>query len=129
LAADDHPVNRMIVQMYLEMAGCELTMVEDGAQAVQAVEAAGEQAFDLILMDIQMPVMDGVAATHNIRALPYPMGDIPIIAVTANAMAGDRERYLAEGMNDYVAKPIDQRELFEALARVMSTPRTSRAAA
>jgi two-component system, sensor histidine kinase and response regulator len=64
-----------------------------------------------------MPEMDGVMATVKIRSLPGPVGDIPIIAMTANAMQGDREQYLAAGMTDYVAKPIDQRELLSAIAR------------
>ncbi len=77
-----------------------------------------QQFFDVVVMDIQMPVMDGLAATRQIRAMAYPHCDVPIIALTANAMNGDRERYLAEGMTDYVAKPIDQAALFDALARV-----------
>ena len=115
LAADDHAVNRMIVQMYMQLAGHEVTMVEDGKQAL---EAMNEQDFDLVLMDIQMPVMDGLAATRQIRALKHPKCDVPIIALTANAMTGDRETYLAEGMTDYVAKPIDPATLLAAVARV-----------
>jgi CheY-like chemotaxis protein len=115
LAADDHAVNRMIVQMYMQLAGHEVTMVEDGKQAL---EAMNEQDFDLVLMDIQMPVMDGLAATRQIRALKHPKCDVPIIALTANAMTGDREKYLAEGLTDYVAKPIDPATLLAAVARV-----------
>lgn len=114
LAADDHPVNRMIVKMCLELAGHTVTVVEDG---LQAVEALGRQEVDLVLMDIQMPVMDGLAAAREIRGLASPACAVPIIALTANAMSGDRERYLAAGMNDYVAKPIDQAALLEAVAR------------
>ncbi len=115
LAADDHPVNRMVVRMYLEAAGHEVVLANDGAEALAALDKA---PFDLIVMDIQMPVMDGLAATRSIRALPGPECDIPIIALTANAMAGDRERYLAQGMNAYVAKPIEPGVLLDAVARV-----------
>ncbi len=88
---------------------------------MQALMALQEQDFDLVLMDIQMPVMDGLAATRQIRVLPYPLCDVPIIAVTANAMNGDREKYLAEGMNEYVAKPIDQTTLLSVVARVTAS--------
>ena len=117
LVADDHPVNRMIVEAYLTLAGHEVVLADDGAQAVQAVK---DEAFDLVLMDIHMPVMDGLTATRIIRALPHPLCDIPIVALTANAMAGDRDRYLGEGMNGYVAKPVDRRLLLEAVLRSVS---------
>jgi len=114
LVADDHPVNRMIVEAYLTLAGHEVTLADDGAQAVQAVR---DESFDLVLMDIHMPIMDGLTATRLIRALPHPLCDIPIVALTANAMAGDRDHYLAEGMNGYVAKPVDRKLLLEAVMR------------
>jgi len=117
LVADDHPVNRMIVEAYLTLAGHEVVLVDDGAQAVQVVK---NQAFDLVLMDIHMPVMDGLEATRLIRALPRPLCDIPIVALTANAMAGDRDRYLAGGMNGYVAKPVDRRLLLNAVLQSSS---------
>ena len=117
LAADDHPVNRMIVQMYLEAAGHHLTLVNDGAEALEAVR---NDPFDLVLMDIQMPVMDGLSATRLIRALPSPACELPIIALTANAMAGDRERYLAAGMTDYVVKPIESSALLSAVRRAVA---------
>jgi PAS domain S-box-containing protein len=116
LVADDHPVNRMIVEAYLTLAGHDVVLADDGAQAVQAVK---DEAFDLILMDIHMPIMDGLTAMRLIRALPRPLCDIPIVALTANAMAGDRDHYLAEGMNGYVAKPVDRRLLLEAVLRPM----------
>ena len=115
LAVDDHQVNRMIVQMYLQLAGHEVTLVENGLQAVQAMRA---DRFDVVVMDIQMPVMDGLTATREIRAMAHPQCEVPIIALTANSMPGDRERYLAQGMNDYVPKPIEQASLLKALARV-----------
>jgi CheY-like chemotaxis protein len=100
--------------MYRETSGHFVTLVSDGAQAVQALQ---HECFDLILMDIQMPVLDGMMATRLIRALPIPDCDIPINALTASALAGDRERYLAEGMNDCVAKPVEGAALLWALKR------------
>jgi CheY-like chemotaxis protein len=76
--------------------------------------------YDLVLMDIQMPVMDGCSATEAIRALPSPLGDTRVIAVTAHAMAGDKERYIGVGMNDYVSKPVRPGDLFAAMDRVVA---------
>ena len=95
--------------------GTDRNAVSDG---IEAVEAVGTTLYDLVLMDIQMPEMDGPTATGEIRQLPGAVADIPIIAVTANAMEGHREEYLAAGMNDYVSKPIDRVLLMEAIARV-----------
>ena len=74
-------------------------------------------SYDLVLMDVQMPVMDGVAATKQIRSIGGPAGKVPIIAMTANAMQGDREKYMGAGMTDYISKPIDQRELLSTITR------------
>ena len=90
-------------------------MAENGYQAVEAVRRGD---YDAILMDIQMPGLDGIQATQQIRALPPPKGNIPIIALTAHAMHGAREEYLAAGMNDYVSKPINSALLLAALAAV-----------
>ena len=89
-------------------------MLHDGSQAV---DAARDGAFDLVLMDISMPVMDGPTATRHIRAMPGAASRVPIIALTANAMAGDRETYIAAGMNDYVSKPVNLDLLLAAIAR------------
>jgi two-component system sensor histidine kinase/response regulator len=91
--------------------GLDTETVVDG---LQAVERLAEGGIDLVLMDMQMPVMDGIAATLAIRQLP-DRADLPIVAMTANVMAGDRERCLAAGMNDHIAKPIDPQELFDKL--------------
>ena len=114
LVAEDNVVNQEIISMTLEADGHEVDVVANGAEAVQAVQ---EKIYDVVLMDIQMPEMDGVSATKKIRALAGDVGRIPIIALTADAMVGDRERYMASGMNDYASKPIDLDELYEVLAR------------
>jgi signal transduction histidine kinase/CheY-like chemotaxis protein len=114
LVAEDNPVNQKVLRTLLNGQGHEMTFVDDG---LKAVDAARDGAFDLILMDVSMPVMDGPSATREIRKLPGPIGATPIIALTANAMAGDREAYLADGMNDYVSKPIDLDALLAAIAR------------
>ena len=77
-------------------------------------------SYDLVLMDIHMPVVDGVKATSMIRGLPGDAREVPIVAFTANAMKGDREKYLAEGMMDYLSKPISREALIQVLAKVMS---------
>ena len=88
--------------------------MSNGAEAVEAVEA---YPYDLILMDIFMPEMDGLTATRKIREMSGEVSKIPIIALTANAMAGDRDKYLAAGMNDYVSKPFETNQLFGTIKR------------
>jgi CheY-like chemotaxis protein len=89
----------------------------------EAVEAVQKEAVELVLMDVQMPEMDGLAATAAIRQLDGSASRVPIIALTANAMVGDRNRYLAAGFNDYIAKPISQRGLHDVIAAVTGLPR------
>jgi len=89
-------------------------MVANGREALAAVQA---DDYDVVLMDVQMPEMDGITATRKIRALSSPASRVPIIAVTANAMKGDREGYLAAGMTDYVSKPINPQEIHGAILR------------
>jgi PAS domain S-box-containing protein len=115
LAADDHPVNQQVLKCFLAAAGHEAVIVGNGREALQALD---DNSFDAILMDIEMPVMDGIAATRAIRSRSGPDRHTPIIAVTANALAGDRERYLSIGMDEYVSKPFDLQNLQAALARV-----------
>jgi CheY-like chemotaxis protein len=130
LVAEDDEINRMVIRMFLEAQGHAVVLVENGQKATEAVQA---DAYDLVLMDVMMPVMDGVTATKHIRELPPPTGLIPIIALTANAMAGDRDVYLAAGMNSYVSKPIDKRSLFVAIEDLLNmrawTPSEGKAAA
>jgi signal transduction histidine kinase/ActR/RegA family two-component response regulator len=115
LVAEDHPTNRAVVSLILEPLGVQLTMVEDGRQAVDAVE---REAFDLILMDIQMPVLDGLSAAREIRALEQALG-LPrtrIIALSANALPDHIAEARAAGMDDHLAKPIRPEGLINLLA-------------
>jgi CheY-like chemotaxis protein len=90
------------------------------ANGVEAVEQAAAGGFDLVLMDVQMPEMDGIEATRKIRGLPTAAARVPIVALTAHAMKGDREVYLAHGMDDYATKPLVGADLFAAMARAMA---------
>ena len=116
LLAEDHPVNQKLITRLLERWGYRVTLADNGQQAVDAVMAG---LFDLILMDIMMPVMGGLEAARRIRAHEQASGTrrVPIIAMTANAMQGDREICLEAGMDDYVAKPIRRDQLFRLLER------------
>ena len=117
LVADDHPANRFLAGKLLEMFGCTHDAVENGAEAV---EAARNGAHDLILMDIKMPVMDGVAATRAIRGLASERAALPILALTANADEHDAADYLAAGMDGVVQKPIEPDVLLNAIRRAVS---------
>jgi len=113
LLADDNAVNQKLVVRILEKLGHVTTPVSDGRQAV---EAARRGEFDLILMDVEMPEMDGFQATALIRAAEGPRR-VPIVAMTAHAMAGDRQRCIDAGMDDYLSKPIEREALAAMLAR------------
>ncbi|MBP7242916.1 ATP-binding protein [Amaricoccus sp.] len=117
LVAEDNATNQIVLRSYLARKGHAVTLVEDGVAAVRAAEAGG---FDVVLMDVEMPRMDGARATRLIRELSGPAGSVPIVALTASALPGDRERYLAAGMTDFVPKPIDFALLDEALGRAAS---------
>jgi signal transduction histidine kinase/HPt (histidine-containing phosphotransfer) domain-containing protein len=114
LLAEDSPANQLVAATLLRKDGHHVDVAGNG---IEAVEAARARPYDLIFMDMFMPEMDGLAATREIRALPGPEGRVPIIALTANVMAGDRERFLASGLNGVLAKPVTGRMLAEALAR------------
>jgi two-component system, sensor histidine kinase len=113
LVADDVETNRNILQAGLERLGHELAFAANGAEAVQRVQGGD---FDLVLMDVQMPVMDGVEATRRIRRLAGPEAATPILGLTANVMAREREEYLAVGMNDCLMKPFEWEQLAAAVA-------------
>jgi CheY-like chemotaxis protein len=119
LLAEDNPVNRLFLRRALITAGHAVFEVENG---VQALEMLAKDRFDIILMDIQMPVMDGVEATRRIRSGKHGRPDIPIIALTAYAMKGDREKFLDNGMDGYVTKPVDFGELAKTIAEVCGLP-------
>lgn len=108
LIAEDNPSNQMLVKILLEKMGMEVTLVADGCEAVKLVDCG---AFDLILMDMQMPIMNGYEATRLLREKGI---DVPIIALTANAMKGDKEKCLEAGCNGYLSKPL-QKELFRKM--------------
>ena len=118
LVAEDNPAMQQILRALLEADGHQLAVVSDGRDAVAI---AASQTFDVILMDVMMPMMDGPTAAQRIRELGGRAGGIPIIALTANALDGDRDRYLAAGMTDYLSKPIDVAALFALLSRVAAT--------
>lgn len=114
LVAEDNKVNQFVIETILSRADHTLEFANDGNEAIAAFVRS---PFDVVLMDIQIPYLDGITATTRIRELEAENVRTPIIALTANAMAGDRERYIAAGMSDYVSKPIDPPELFAALRR------------
>ena len=119
LVVDDNATNRMIGVRMLEALGATATSAEDGQMAV---EAAAAQAFDLILMDINMPGMDGIEAARRVRAQGGPSAAAPIVALTANAMSHQRDEYLAAGMNGVVAKPFSPASLLTEIARLAEAP-------
>ena len=114
LLAEDTPMNQELVVALLTRSGYEVEVVGDG---VAAIDAARQRPFDVLLLDVQMPRLDGVKATEAIRALPNPMGSVPIIAITAKALPKDVERCRAAGMNDHLAKPIDSAALLALVDR------------
>jgi CheY-like chemotaxis protein len=116
LVVEDNGVNQLLVGRLLGQFGHSVDMVTTGSEAI---EALGAKDYDLVLMDIYLPGMDGVTATRAIRQMATAAGQVPIVALTANAMPGDRETYLAAGMTDYVAKPIDPAALFAAIRRAL----------
>jgi CheY-like chemotaxis protein len=116
LVAEDNAVNRQLALALLDKLGYQADVVENGREAVDALE---REAYDVVLMDVQMPELDGLEATRRIRTR-WPDRAVHIVAMTANAMAGDRDACLAAGMNDYVSKPIRPPELATALERTPS---------
>ncbi|MEC9347437.1 MAG: ATP-binding protein [Pseudomonadota bacterium] len=115
LLVDDHAINRKVASLYLEPHRCMVVEAGNGREALQRL---GDQDFDVVLLDVHMPTMDGPETIARIRASDAPWRDVPVIALTADALSGDRERYLAMGMNGYVSKPIVERELVGEMARV-----------
>ena len=114
LLAEDNPVNQKVAVRFLERMGCTVRVADNGAEAVKAYR---EGRFDIVLMDLQMPVMDGLSATREIRALEGSGPATPIVALTANAMSGQLERCLEAGMNGFLSKPLEISRLQEVLER------------
>jgi CheY-like chemotaxis protein len=120
LLVEDNRVNQAVAVRLLEKRGHEVVVAENGKAAFEALE---KQTFDFVLMDVQMPEMDGIEATAKIRADELKSEKhVPIIAMTAHAMAGDKERCLEAGMDGYVSKPLRAEDLFSAIEAVLSIP-------
>ena len=120
LVVEDNELNLEIASTILEEAGFEVDSAKNGKDAVEKVEAAPADRYDLILMDIQMPEMDGYEATRRIRTLPDERkAALPIVAMTANAFEDDRKNALNAGMNAHIAKPLDVQKLFQVLSELL----------
>jgi two-component system, sensor histidine kinase and response regulator len=128
LVAEDNRINQRLILLLLEKAGYSTQLATNGAEAVEALK---KEQFDIVLMDVQMPVMDGEEATREIRA--FETGacggnrHVPIIAVTAHAMRGDRERCLAAGMDDYLTKPLQNGVLEAAVIQWLANSKNAEA--
>jgi len=114
LVVDDHLINRRALELVLQPFDVRATLAESADRALELLQA---EVFDVVLMDVYMPGMDGRAATQALRASGGPNRDVPVIAVTASAAPKDWESFAAAGMNDHVSKPIDPFELYSALVR------------
>lgn len=112
LLVDDNATNRQVAKLFLARLQCEIVEAENGAEALERLDAQG---FDVVLLDVHMPVMDGCETIRRIRTSDKPWRTLPVIALTADAMEGDRERFVAMGMTDYLAKPIDRRLLLNKI--------------
>jgi len=116
LLVDDHPLNRKVARLFLEPLGIEIVEAENGKDALHLM---GTRAFDLVLLDMHMPVMDGPETLRRMRAADAPYADIPVIALTADSLGPDNSRYDLMGANGYIQKPIDHRELTLEIGRVL----------
>ena len=116
LLTDDNALNRKIIRLMLTPLGCEITEAANGQEALDHLYA---QDFDLVLLDAHMPVMDGVEAIRRIRMTHEHWCTLPVIALTADAMAGDREKYLAMGMSEYLSKPVDKQALIATMSELL----------
>jgi len=125
LLTDDNAINRQVIKLFLAPQGCDISEATNGKEALDLI---AQHEFDIVLLDVHMPVMDGKEAIQRLRAEPR-WKHLPVIALTADAMSGDREKYLALGMTDYLSKPVDQRELIAKLHHVMGLDAGAPAAA
>ena len=117
LVVEDDAISRSVIKAMLERSGCDIDVATHGLEALDRVEARLDRPYDAIVMDVQMPQLDGLETTRRIRGLDGTASRTPIIALTADALPGDRERCIASGMDDYITKPIERRTLIDALAR------------
>ena len=115
LLVDDHPINRQVAAMFLRPFNMRVVEAANGKEALSAL---GRETFDLVLMDIHMPIMDGAEAIKAIRASHEAWANIPVIALTADAMTGDKERYLRMGRQGYLSKPLAERDPISEITRV-----------
>lgn len=115
LLTDDNAINRQVIKLFLAPQGCDISEATNGKEALDLI---ARHDFDIVLLDVHMPVMDGKEAIQRLRAEPR-WKSLPVIALTADAMSGDREKYIALGMTDYLSKPVDQRELIAKLHQMM----------
>ncbi|NNC74782.1 MAG: response regulator, partial [Acidimicrobiia bacterium] len=125
LVVDDSAVNQRITFLMLDRLGCRVDTAANGLEAIEAVRAV---PYDIVLMDVQMPTMDGLEATRQIRSAERSGEHIPIVAMTAFAMRGDRERCLEAGMDDYLAKPVSPEDLEVKMTKWAPKPGNSSAA-
>ena len=117
LLVDDHPINRQVASLFLRPFNMRIVEATNGKEALACLE---RERFDMVLLDVHMPVMDGTETIRQIRSSNQPWSSIPVLALTADAMSGDKERYLAMGMDGYLAKPIAERDLIAEITRVHS---------
>jgi len=117
LLVDDHPINRQVASLFLRPFNMRIVEATNGREALAALE---HETFDVVLLDVHMPVMDGTETIRAIRASGQPWANLPVIALTADAMTGDKERYLGMGMDGYMSKPIAERDLITEISRVRS---------
>ena len=122
LLVEDNPINQELATELLGVRGCAVTVASDGAQAIDMLDAAAPDAFAAVLMDLQMPVMDGYEATRRLRENPRYY-DLPIIALTAHALSEERDRCLALGMNGHITKPIDPEQMYLLLSQLVLAPK------
>jgi signal transduction histidine kinase/AmiR/NasT family two-component response regulator len=115
LLVDDHPINRQVVSLFLRPFNMRVVEATNGKEALEALK---REAFDLVLLDIHMPVMDGTETIRQLRSSPDQFANVPVVALTADAMSGDKERYLAMGMDGYLSKPIAERDLISEIIRI-----------